>query len=390
MKDHCDQKINLTNHIKSSLRKRGTLMSWQDQQSPWGKKGGPSSPEEFIAKIIKQIKEAFSGGSGGGGGQGEGQSKPAEPGRGMPKGLFGKLAIIVAIIVLFNMANSFYYTIKPGEQGVLLRFGKYIKTSTPGLNFKIPMVDQVVKVDIETVRKEEFGFRTKIPGQKSIYEKRGYDNESLMLTGDKNVIDVEWIVQYKVSDPFNFIFKVTNVPQAVRDIAETVTRRIVGNMDFDYVLSNRDILAVKAGREIQKVLNEYDAGVDIVTLQLQDVNPPDAVKPAFNEVNEADQDMKRLVNEAEEAYNKVIPKARGNAKGMVQEAKGYAVERINASKGDTARFLDILKEYRQAKEVTRQRLYLETMQEVLPSVAEVYLVDKKQQTLLPLLNLGKK
>jgi membrane protease subunit HflK len=363
-------------------------MSWQDQQSPWGKQGGPSSPEEFIAKILKQIKEAFSGG--GGGGQDDDQPQPAGPGRGVPKGLLGKLAIIVAIIILFNMANSFYYTIKPGEKGVVLRFGKYSKTSNPGLNFKIPMVDQVVKVDIETVRKEEFGFRTKIPGQKSVYDKRGYDNESLMLTGDKNVIDVEWIVQYKVSDPFNFIFKVTNVPQAVRDIAETVTRRIVGNMDFDYVLSNRDVLAVNAAREIQQVLNNYEAGVDIVTLQLQDVNPPDAVKPAFNEVNEADQDMKRLVNEAEEAYNRVIPKARGSAKRVLEEAKGYAVERVNESKGDTARFLAVLEEYLRAKEVTRQRLYLETMQEVMPSVTDIYLVDKEQQGILPLLNLGKK
>lgn len=363
-------------------------MSWQNQQSPWGKQGS-SSPEEIIAKILKQIKEAF-GRDGKGGGKSDDPAGPAAPGPKPPKGLFSIIAIIIAIVILFNMANSFYYTIKPGEKGVVLRFGKYIKTTDPGFNLKAPFVDQVVKVDIKTVRKEEFGFRTRTPGQKSIYEKKKFTNESLMLTGDKNVINVEWIVQYKVSDPFNFVFKVADVPQAVRDISETATRRIVGNMDFDYVLSNRDILAAKSAREMQQALNEYDAGVDIVTLQLQDVNPPDAVKPAFNEVNEADQDMKRLVNEAEEAYNKVVPRARGEALQMLEEAQGYAVERVNASKGDTARFLAVLEEYQRAKEVTRQRLYLETMQEVLPTVTDIYLVDKEQQGILPLLNLGRK
>jgi len=279
-------------------------MSWDNQEPPWGKKK-PAGPEELIAALLRKIKEGFdgrnSGPSSSGPGKGGGGEGPHNP--------FGGLGRIVPflgiVVVVFVLLHSFYQ-IEPGEKGVVLRFGKYLKTTDPGLNFMIPMVDQVIKVDVETVRKQEFGFRTKVPGQKTIYEKRGYDMESLVLTGDKNVIDVEWIVQYKVSDPIDFVFKVQDVPQAVRDLSETAIRRVLGNRDFDYALSNRDIIEAETARELQTALDNYEAGVKILTVKLQDLNPPEAVKPAFNEVNEADQDMKRLVNEAEETYNKVI------------------------------------------------------------------------------------
>ena len=251
-------------------------------------------------------------------------------------------------------------------------------------------MEDLIKVDVESVRKEEFGFRTRMPGKTSVFDRRGFDMESLMLTGDKNVINVDWIVQYKVSDPVNFLFKVRNVPQAVRDASEMVTRRIVGNMDFDYVLSNREILAGSAKQELQKQLNLLECGVSIVTLRFLDINPPDPVKPAFNEVNEADQDRKRLVNEAEETYNRVIPKARGSAKRIVEEAHGYAIQRINRAQGETNRFRAIVKEYQLAPDVTRRRMYLEAMQDILPGVDHIYVMDKKQQTLLPFLDLAKK
>jgi membrane protease subunit HflK len=208
-----------------------------------------------------------------------------------------------------------------------------------------------------------------------------------MLTGDKNVITVAWIVQYKVSDPVKFLFKVRNVPQAVHDNSETVVRRIVGNMDFDYVLSNREILADMAKQELQRDLNKLECGVTLVTLQLLDINPPETVKPAFNEVNEADQDMKRLVNEAEETYNRVIPKARGSAKQIIEESHGYAVQRINQAKGETNRFNAIVAEYLNAKEVTRRRMYLEAMQDILPGVDHVYVMEKGGQNVLPFLDL---
>ncbi|MCI5208935.1 MAG: FtsH protease activity modulator HflK, partial [Candidatus Electrothrix sp. ATG2] len=193
--------------------------------------------------------------------------------------------------------------------------------------------------------------------------------------------------QYTVSDPVRFLFKVHNVRQAVRDNSETVIRRIVGNMDFDYVLGNRAVLAGMAKQELQKDLDKLESGIYISTLQLLDITPTDAVKPAFNEVNEADQDMKRLVNEAEETYNRVIPKARGSAKQIIEESHGYAVQRINNARGETARFNAIVTEYMKAKEVTRRRMYLETMQDILPKVKQIYVMDGKEQTVLPLLNL---
>jgi len=351
-------------------------MSWENQQPPWGQKRGPQTPEELIAALLAKIRQMFEGG---GRHRGDG-GKPSAPKAG------GGL-LLIAIVLLVLAAYGSFYTIKPGERGVVLRFGKFSSLSSPGLNFKMPLVDRVIKVDVETVRKEEFGFRTRAPGQRTQYAKQGYDNESLMLTGDRNVIDVEWIVQYKAEDPVAFLFNVRDVRQAVRDVSEMTIRRIVGNMDFDSVLSNREILAAQTAREIQATLNSYQSGVRIVTVQLQDVNPPEPVKPAFNEVNEADQDMKRLVNEAEEAYNREVPKARGAAKKLLEEAHGYAVERVNLAKGETARYLDLLEEYRRAKEVTRQRLYLEAMQQVLPQVTEVYVIDKDQKSLLPLLDL---
>ncbi|MCX5865147.1 MAG: FtsH protease activity modulator HflK [Deltaproteobacteria bacterium] len=366
-------------------------MAWddQDQQSPWGKKKGPQTPEELIALLLNKLKEFFDGGIGGGkkGGSGTNDSPtPGSSGPGLLGGL-GRFGLIIGILFLLNIVYSAFYTIAPGEKGVVLRFGRYVKTTSSGLNFKLPLMDEVIKVDVENVRKEEFGFRTKVPGQRTEYQKTGFDAESLMLTSDRNVIDLEWIIQYKVQDPILFAFKVKDVKQAVRDSSEVALRRIVGNMTFDYVLSNREMLAAGTQREVQASLDRYQAGVKIVTVQLQDVNPPEKVKPAFNEVNEADQDMKRLVNEAEESYNREVPKARGDAKKMLEEAQGYAVERVNLAQGEASRFLAILKEYKGGPDVTRRRMYLETMQEVLPKVTEIYVVDGNKGGILPFLDV---
>ena len=355
---------------------------WKDKQPPWNQGGQPPRLDEVLASLLKKIKAAF-----GEGGRFGGSSSPVEAKAPDSLGKLRKIAIIVIAVICFNVLYSSFYTIQPGERGVVLRLGRYAKTTSSGLNLKIPLIDEVIKVDVEKVRKEEFGFRTKVAGQQSTYEKSGFDLESLILTGDKNVIDVEWIVQYKVQDPVNFLFKIKNVGQTVRDVSEMAMRRILGNMDFDYVLSNRELVSAATAREVQMVLNQFESGLKIVTVQLQDLNPPDPVKPAFHEVNEADQDMKRMVNEAEEAYNQEIPKSRGSAKKTLEESQGYAVQRTNDAKGDAARFLSILKEYRVAKDVTRRRMYLESIRDILPSVAEIYLVDEKQQGILPLLNL---
>ncbi len=361
-------------------------MSTPNQPPPWGKKKGPPTPEELIALLLKKIKDSFEGGGSSSGGQQGGEPGPMSAGLGA---ILSKVVMVIGILLLLNILSSSFYTIEPGERGVILRLGKIQGITNPGLNFKAPMLDTLIKVDVETVRKQEFGFRTKIPGQKTVYEKQGFEAESLILTGDKNVIDVEWIVQYKVHDPLLYLFKVKDTEQAVRDVSEKSIRRVMGNQDFDYALQNREIIEQSMSQDLQKTLDAYESGIKIVTVKLQDVNPPDAVKPAFNEVNEADQDMKRLVNEAEENYNRVIPKAKGSAKQILEEAHGYAVERVNLAKGEAGRFLNILHEYTLAKQVTRRRMYLETMEKILPKVDSIYLIDKEQHAITPFLDLGK-
>ncbi|MDO9042442.1 MAG: FtsH protease activity modulator HflK [Desulfocapsaceae bacterium] len=360
-------------------------MSNQDQQPPWGQKKKPQTPEEWIALFIKKLQDTFSdskkpniGGSGLG--------HPSRPGNPMAGG--GKLLTFIFAILILQAIYASFYKLSPGEVGVVLRLGQYSQTTQSGLHFKLPLIDTLYKVDVEEIRKEEFGFRSSSPGQQSSFDRSGFETESLMLTADTNVINVAWIVQYRVNDPLNFLFKVKDVRQAVRDISESITRRVVGNMDFDYVLGNRDLLAADAKKELQAQLDKLEAGISVGTVQFQDINPPEPVKPAFNEVNEADQDMKRLVNEAEETYNKVIPKARGDAKKTIEEAHGYAVARVNEAQGETGRFLAILKEYKNAPEVTRRRMYLETMQEIMPGVAATYVIDEDQKSPLPLLNLS--
>ena len=363
-------------------------MSNQDQQPPWGKKNKPQTPEEVVAQLINKLQDFFSD-----------QKKPPPPGEpqsppekpSSPLANISKILTVFLVLLIIQGVYSSFFKIAPSEVGVILRFGEYARTTPPGLHFKFPYIDSLYKVDVENIRKEEFGFRTRFPSQQSSFDRRGYDMESLMLTADKNVINVAWIVQYKVADPYAFLFKVADVRQAIRDISESVTRRIVGNMDFDYVLSNRDLLAASVKQELQEQLDglfpKGMSGVSIGTVQFQDINPPDPVKPAFNEVNEADQDMKRLVNEAQETYNRVIPKAHGDAKKIIEEAYGYQSQRLNNAKGETQRFVDILKEYKNAPEVTRQRMYLETMKDILPGVQQVYVMDKGQTAPLPLLNL---
>ena len=359
-----------------------------NEQPPWGKKKRPSPSEDFLAQLIQKIRDFFEqqreSAPGGDGPEQPGAKKQSPfKGGGM---FFGLIAVALAIQVVF----ASFFTIAPGEVGVILRFGQYNRTTNPGLHFKVPYIEQLTKVNVEAVRKEEFGFRSRGPGAASIFDRKGYDMESLMLTGDKNVIEMAWIVQYKVNDPVKFLFKVRDVPQAVRDLSEMVVRRLVGNMDFDYVLGNRDSLAADARQELQRELDKLEAGLNVFTIQLQDINPPEPVRPAFNEVNEADQDMKRLVNEAEKIYNEIIPKARGSAKQIVEEAHGYAVERVNRAEGEVARFKAILEEYRGSEQVTRQRMFLETMEDILPKVERLYIMEGSQHSALPLINLSQR
>ncbi|MBW1920639.1 MAG: FtsH protease activity modulator HflK [Deltaproteobacteria bacterium] len=304
---------------------------------------------------------------------------------GKPVWLIG-IAIVVAII----LAYTSFYTIPPGNRGVILRFGRYYSIVMPGLHFKIPLgVDTVFKVHTEQVDTESFGFKSVRPGIRTQYEKSAMtERESLMLTGDLNVIDVEWIVQFRREDPRKYLFNVRDPVMTIRDISESVNRRIVGNRSFDYVLQNREEVNRMAQEELQKILDEYETGIRVVNVRLQNVVPPDPVKGAFNEVNEAQQEKERLINEAQETFNRKIPRAKGEAERTINGARGFALERVNRAKGDVARFSAVLKEYRNAIEVTKQRLYLEAYRAILPNAKQIYIIDSEQKGLLPLLQLN--
>ena len=306
-------------------------------------------------------------------------------------GGFGPLRIgpILAAVVILVLVWSSWYTVPPEATAVIQRFGRVSRTAGPGLHFKIPFgIETARLIPTARVLKEEFGFRTLATGQRTQYERGDFSAESLMLTGDLNVIDVQWIVQYRIEDPVKYLFQVREQRETLRVVTEAVMRRVVGNrLGSDVLTVGRVAVASETKEEMQKILSDYETGIRIVTVELQDVTPPDPVKPAFNEVNEARQDLERMINQAQEQANKVIPKARGEAKQVMAEAEGYATERVNQARGEAARFSSVLEEYQRVPEVTRRRLYLEAMGEVLGRAKGLYIVDSEQKALVPWLAL---
>lgn len=299
--------------------------------------------------------------------------------------------IVLSFFVLVGL-KGVIYSIGPDEVGVRQRFGKYIGLSSPGLHAQLPFgIDRVTPIKVEKVLKEEFGMRTIKPGVKTEYSRSDYPDETLMLTGDLNILDVRWIVQFKIKDPVKLLFAIRNPLQTIRDISEVVMRQFVGDYSVDEVLTTkREEIDDLAQQEMQKILDDYDAGIQIVTVKLLDVNPPEKVKPAFNEVNEAKQEKEKMINQAWEAYNKVIPKARGTAEKTIREAEGYALDKVNRAKGESEKFLATLAEYKKSPDITKKRLYLETLMESLPRAKDKYIIDPKQSSILPLLNIGEK
>jgi membrane protease subunit HflK len=297
---------------------------------------------------------------------------------------------IVAVVVLLSLWST-WFTVQPEETGIVQRFGAVQRTVGPGLHFKFPDgIESVRRGPTERVLKEEFGFSTTaLPASgrtQYVDEAKAFKDVSLMLTGDLNVIDVQWIVQYRIEDPVRYLFRVRESRKTIRDVAEAVMRRVVGNrLGSDVLTVGRVAVSTEVKEEMQKILSAYETGVRLVTVELQDVTPPDPVKPAFNEVNEARQDRERTINQAQERANREIPKARGEATRTITEAEGYAVERVNRANGEATRFSAVLAEYQRAPEVTRRRLYLEAMAGVLPDAKALYIVDSEQKALLPLL-----
>ncbi|MBI3088601.1 MAG: FtsH protease activity modulator HflK [Candidatus Omnitrophica bacterium] len=302
------------------------------------------------------------------------------------KGLPG----IAALGALLLAALTCFYSVGTDEAGVVLRFGKYVRTTMPGLHVKMPfLIERAIPIKVKRIFKEEFGFRSDAG-----MARRGggfTGEEALMLTGDLNVLEIRWIVQFQIKDPVRFLFRVRDQQDTIRDLSEAVMRRVVGDYSVDEVLTTkRAEIDVEAQHELQRILDSYDAGLQIVTLKLQDVTPPDRVQPAFNEVNEAKQEKERTINQAWETYNRAIPKAKGEAERTIREAEGYAVDVVNRAKGEAHRFLATWEAYRLAPAVTKKRLYLETLSDVLAQAKQKYIIDPSQQALLPLLHLQPK
>lgn len=318
--------------------------------------------------------------------QNQGFEIPPELGRWMK---YSK-QIIGGVLVIVLLASGIFQ-VGTEEVGVITTFGKYSRTIEPGLGFKMPFVEKVYKVPVERQQKLEFGFRTTRAGINSQYSRSGTKDESLMLTGDLNLADVEWVVQYRVKDAMEYLFKVRDPENTLRNISEAAMRQIVGDRTVNEVLTiGRAQITTEVEQLIQAVCDEYTMGVKIEQVVLQDINPPEPVKAAFNAVNEAQQEKETLINKANSEYNKVIPKARGEAEATIQQAEGFAVERVNNAKGDVARFNALYSEYVKAPEVTKKRIYLETMAKVLPKLNEVVITDNEGNNVLPLLQMGGK
>ena len=301
--------------------------------------------------------------------------------------VFVVLSIVVAIATLV----SSYYQVEPDEVGMVTRFGRFVRSTGPGPHGKLPFgVEKVQKVPVERQLKQEFGFRTVAAAVESSFRKdEKTAAESLMLTGDLNVATVEWIVQYKISDPYKYLFKLRDVDETFRLMSEASMRTVVGDHSVTELLTvGREAIAAKAKELLSELCKRYDNGISVQQLVLQDVDPPESVKPSFNAVNQAIQERERAINEAWAEYNQEIPRARGLAEQKIQASEGYAVDRVNRAKGDAQRFVALEEQYRKAPDVTRTRLYLETMSAVLPASGKRLIFDEKAKGILPLFPLG--
>lgn len=335
-------------------------MSYQDPFSRFGRNGGPRSPDGPASLQL-----------------------PPDIGKWIG-------AALLVVLVIWGGFTSFY-TVQPEQRAVIKRFGAVVYQTDPGLHFKLPFgIDVAQLVPTERVLKEEFGFRTtRQVGAGTRYDTSGLDEESLTLTGDLNIIRVEWVVQYRIADPIKWLYRVREAEHTLRDVSEAVMRQIVGNRLGSEVLTvGRVEISTQARKDIQTIMDGYESGVAIITVELQDVLPTARVQPAFNEVNIARQERERMINEAEKRKNQVLPKVRGQANQLVAEAEGYSAERVNRAHGEVARFGAILGEYRQAPEVTRRRLYLEMVGDVLPRAGQVLVVQRGGQDPLPLLDVA--
>ena len=335
-------------------------------QSPWG--GGANQGPPDLDALLRQVRDWFR------------QLLPS----GGPRGV-----IVLAVLALAALgAWTAYYTVPSDSVAVVQRFGKYLKEVPPGLHFKLPLgIDAATIVPVKRQLKQEFGFTT--PGSSDPYQSpRDGKRETEMVTGDLNAALVEWVVQYRISDPVRFLFEVREPSETLRYVSESVMREVVGDRTVDEVITiGRQEIETEALAKMQALSTKYEMGISIDQVQLKNINPPAPVQASFNEVNQAQQEKEKLINEARRDYNKVIPLAEGEKDQRIREADGYRLKRINEAEGDVARFSALLAEYSKAPEVTRRRIYIETLQDVMPRLRSKIIIDEQARSILPLLNL---
>ena len=324
--------------------------------------------------------------------QQNGQGRASKSFKFTPKLIILALVLIVVIITL----STGFFVVDQTEQAVILRMGKYLKTVGPGLQFKLPFgIDTSYNVETQTVQTMSFGYRSTttgtVYGSPTSYSYDKYMSESTMLTGDLNIVDIQWIVQYRIEDPYKWLFSVNNQEGTLRDISRSVINQLVGDLPILSIMtSQRTVIEDEAQTMLQEAFDFYNLGIKIMTVKLQDIVPPAGdVQDAFEDVNKAIQDMNKYINEGKENYNRIIPAAEGEANKIIQEAQGYAAERVNTATGDVARFRSVLEEYEKNPEITAQRLYLETMEKVFGDSENLTIVDKNMENFLPMMNLTK-
>jgi modulator of FtsH protease HflK len=336
-----------------------------DPNSPWGGRG-KTSPD--LENLVRQAQDRL---------------------RGMMQSGGPRRVIVLAALALVGLgAWTAYYTVPSDSVAVVQRFGKYLKDVPPGLHFKLPLgIDVATIVPVKRQLKQEFGFAT--PGATDPYQtSREGKRETQMVTGDLNAALVEWVVQYRITDPVKFLFDVREPQGTLRDVSESVMREVIGDRTVDEVITiGRQEIETEALTKMQALSTKYAMGISIDQVQLKNINPPEPVQASFNEVNQAQQEKEKLINEARRDYNKVIPLAEGEKDQRIREADGYRLKRINEAEGDAAHFDALLAEYIKAPEVTRRRIYIETLQEVMPGIRSKIIVDEWTRNILPLLNL---
>lgn len=295
-------------------------------------------------------------------------------------------AAIIVIAVLIFLGTSFY-VVDQAEEAVITRFGKYLTTTEPGLHFKLPFgIDKTYLVPVKEVQTEQFGFRTLRTGINTTYT--GDNTMSTMLTGDLNMVDVEWVIQYRIVDPYAWTFNVMERTQTIRDVSQSVINLLVGDRAImDIMGSERSAIEAAGTEQMNETFKSFGLGINVIAVKLQNTDPPEGVQQAFDDVNKAIQDRNRLINEGQQAYNEQIPRTRGEADRLIQVANGYATERINRAQGDVARFNAVYDEYRRSPDVTRQRLYYEMVEDVFRDDKDTVLIDRNFENFLPFRNL---